>query len=111
MLVRELIKTSFKGLGEVENNAGPASVLPGLPRVGEVLALINQTLDEALAEQEGDFDADSRWAITWFEECGFVDGPMAKPSSSPKARTPAWQAWWRPAFSLERRQGAAAQAQ
>jgi putative DNA methylase len=26
------------------------------------LALINQTLDESLAQQEGDFDADSRWA-------------------------------------------------
>ena len=31
--------------------------------VREALALINQTLDEALAEQEGDFDADSRWAL------------------------------------------------
>lgn len=39
--------------------------------VREALALINQTLDEALAEQEGDFDADSRWALTWFEQSGF----------------------------------------
>ena len=31
--------------------------------VREALALINQTLDETLAEQEGDFDADSRWAL------------------------------------------------
>ena len=38
------------------------------------LALINQTLDEALAEQEGDFDADSRWALTWFEQQGFAEG-------------------------------------
>ena len=38
--------------------------------VREALALINQTLDEALAEQEGDFDADSRWALTWFEQSG-----------------------------------------
>jgi len=38
------------------------------------LALINQTLDEALAEQEGDFDADSRWAVTWFEQSGFSEG-------------------------------------
>ena len=38
------------------------------------LALINQTLDEALAEQEGDFDEDSRWALTWFEQFGFTDG-------------------------------------
>jgi putative DNA methylase len=42
--------------------------------VREALALINQTLDEALAEQEGDFDADSRWALTWFEQSGFADG-------------------------------------
>lgn len=40
----------------------------------EALALINQTLDEVLAEQEGDFDADSRWALTWFEEQGFDEG-------------------------------------
>ena len=38
--------------------------------VREALALINQTLDEALAEQEGDFDADSRWAVAWFEQVG-----------------------------------------
>ncbi len=38
------------------------------------LSLINQTLDEALAEQEGDFDADSRWALAWFEQFGFAEG-------------------------------------
>lgn len=42
--------------------------------VREALALINQTLDEALAEQEGDFDSDSRWALTWFEQSGFAEG-------------------------------------
>jgi putative DNA methylase len=42
--------------------------------VRTALALINQTLDEALAEQEGDFDADSRWALTWFDQMGFNDG-------------------------------------
>jgi putative DNA methylase len=42
--------------------------------VRQALALINETLDEALAEQEGDFDADSRWAITWFEQMGFDVG-------------------------------------
>jgi putative DNA methylase len=42
--------------------------------VRTALALINQTLDEALAEQEGDFDADSRWALTWFEQSGFAEG-------------------------------------
>jgi putative DNA methylase len=42
--------------------------------VREALALINATLDEALAEQEGDFDAESRWAVAWFEQYGFNDG-------------------------------------
>jgi putative DNA methylase len=42
--------------------------------VRDALALINQTLDEALAEQEGDFDADSRWALAWFEQYGFAEG-------------------------------------
>jgi putative DNA methylase len=42
--------------------------------VREALALINQTLDEALAQQEGDFDADSRWALVWFEQSGFDEG-------------------------------------
>jgi putative DNA methylase len=42
--------------------------------VREALALINQTLDEALAEQEGDFDSDTRWALAWFEQSGFGEG-------------------------------------
>jgi len=44
--------------------------------VRQALALINQTLDEVLAEQEGDFDADSRWALAWFSDHGFADGPF-----------------------------------
>ena len=43
--------------------------------VREALTLINRTLDEALAEQEGDFDADSRWALAWYEQFGFGTGP------------------------------------
>jgi len=39
-------------------------------------ALINEILDEALAEQEGDFDPDTRWALAWFEQFGFNDGPF-----------------------------------
>ena len=47
----------------------------GMPlSVREALALINQTLDEALAEQEGDFDGDSRWALAWFDHAGFTEG-------------------------------------
>ena len=42
--------------------------------VREALVLINQTLDETLVQQEGDFDADSRWAVAWFEQFGFDEG-------------------------------------
>ena len=42
--------------------------------VRQALALINQTLDEVLAEQEGDFDSDTRWALAWFEQSVFDDG-------------------------------------
>ena len=42
--------------------------------VREAISLINQTLDEVLAEQEGDFDADTRWALAWFEQSAFDDG-------------------------------------
>lgn len=52
----------------------------------EALALINQTLDEALAEQEGDFDADSRWALAWFEHSGFADGEYGVAETLSKAK-------------------------
>jgi putative DNA methylase len=46
--------------------------------VRSALALINQALDEILAEQEGDFDADTRFAVTWFEQRGFEEGPYGE---------------------------------
>jgi putative DNA methylase len=42
--------------------------------VRAALALINQTLDEILAEQEGEFDGDTRFAVTWFEQHGTAEG-------------------------------------
>ncbi len=42
--------------------------------VREALALINRTLDEILAAQEGEFDADSLWALAWFDQHGFEAG-------------------------------------
>jgi putative DNA methylase len=54
--------------------------------VREALALINQTLDLALAEQEGDFDADSRWALAWFEQSGFAEGDYGAAETLSKAK-------------------------
>jgi putative DNA methylase len=54
--------------------------------VRAALALINQTLDEVLAEQEGDFDADSRWALAWFEQSGFSEGDYGVAETLSKAK-------------------------
>ena len=50
------------------------------------LALINQMLDETLAEQEGDFDADTRWALAWFEQVGFSEGEYGVAETLSKAK-------------------------
>jgi putative DNA methylase len=57
--------------------------------VREALALINATLDEVLAEHEGDFDADSRWALAWFEQNGFAEGEFGAAETLSKAKNTA----------------------
>lgn len=42
--------------------------------VRTALSLINKTLSEILAEQEGDFDTETRWALAWFEQMEFAAG-------------------------------------
>ncbi len=59
--------------------------------VRAALALINQVLDESLAEQEGDFDADTRWALTWFEQMGFNDGDYGIAEQLSKSKNTAVQ--------------------
>ncbi len=48
----------------VEANGDPMTVRTAL-------TLINQVLDEVLPAQEGEFDADTRFAVKWFEQYGF----------------------------------------
>jgi putative DNA methylase len=52
----------------------------------DALALINHTLDEVLAEQEGDFDADTRWAVAWFDQYGFAEGGFGLAETLSKAK-------------------------
>ena len=54
--------------------------------VRTALQLINKALDEFLTEQEGDFDADSRWAVTWFDQHGFEEGTYGDAETLSKAR-------------------------
>jgi putative DNA methylase len=58
-------------------------------RVRQALALINEVLDEALAQQEGDFDADTRWALAWFEQYGFTEGEYGVAETLSKAKNTA----------------------
>jgi putative DNA methylase len=54
--------------------------------VRDALALINQILDETLAQQEGDFDGDTRWALTWFEQYWFDEGEYGVAETLSKAK-------------------------
>ncbi len=58
-------------------------------RVRTALQLINQTLDEVLAEQEGEYDADTRWAVAWFEQHGMDEGPYGVAETLSKAKNTA----------------------
>lgn len=55
-------------------------------RVRRALALINQALDEVTAEQEGEFDGDTRWAIAWYEEHGMDAGPYGRADDLSRAK-------------------------
>jgi len=46
--------------------------------VRTALQIINQHLDEYLAEQEGDLDADTRFCVTWFSQYGTAEGPFGE---------------------------------
>jgi putative DNA methylase len=61
----------------------------GTMRVRSALTLINQALDEILTAQEGDFDAETRWALAWFEEQGLEAGPFGKAETLSKAKNTA----------------------
>jgi putative DNA methylase len=55
-------------------------------RVRTALALINQVLDELLTEQEGEFDADTRWAIAWYEQFGLSEAAYGTAETLSKAK-------------------------
>jgi len=63
----------------LENDGSPM-------RVRTALQLINQILDEFLTEQEGEFDGDTRWALTWFEQHQFEPGQYGDAETLSKAK-------------------------
>lgn len=63
----------------MESDGSPMSVRTAL-------ALINQTLDEILTEQEGEFDSDTRWAVAWFDQYGMSEGQYGTAETLSKAK-------------------------
>ncbi|MGF7122577.1 DUF1156 domain-containing protein [Rhodococcus sp. BE178] len=54
--------------------------------VGSALTRINEVLDQVLNEQEGDFDATSRFAIAWYRSHGYGVGDFGGADSLARAR-------------------------
>ena len=57
--------------------------------VRTALGIINQALTEVLSELEDDFDNDTRWAISWFEQSGFSEGDYGDAELLSKAKVTA----------------------
>lgn len=57
--------------------------------VRTALGLINQVLDEVLAEQEGEFDVDTRWAVSWFDQFGLEEGRFGEADVLARAKNSA----------------------
>jgi putative DNA methylase len=54
--------------------------------VRAALGLINQTLNEVLSEQEDEFDADTRWALAWFDQHCMDEGSFGVAETLSKAK-------------------------
>jgi adenine-specific DNA methylase len=65
--------------------------------VRTALGIINQVLDETLAQQEGNFDADTRWAVAWFEQFAMKLGDYGVAEALSKGNRGG--AWWEGATS------------
>jgi putative DNA methylase len=66
----------------IESNGSPMTVRTAL-------GIINQVLDEVLTEQEGEFDADTRWALAWFEQFGMNEESFGTAETLSKAKNTA----------------------
>ncbi|MGP3948460.1 DUF1156 domain-containing protein [Streptomyces sp. 7N604] len=54
--------------------------------VRTALTLINQILDEVLSEQEGDFDADTRFCVQWLKNFGWTEGSFGDADNLARGR-------------------------
>jgi putative DNA methylase len=66
----------------IENDGTPMTVRSALARINEIL-------DEVLNEQEGDFDAATRFAIAWYRQHGYSTGKFGVADDLARARNTA----------------------
>jgi putative DNA methylase len=66
----------------IENDGTPMTVRSALARINEIL-------DQVLNEQEGDFDAASRFAIAWYRGHGYTTGKFGVADDLARARNTA----------------------
>ena len=55
-------------------------------KVRTALTLINERLEEVLSAEETEFDADTRWALTWYRQYGHQPGPFGDAETLSKAK-------------------------
>ncbi|GAA3674819.1 DUF1156 domain-containing protein [Lentzea roselyniae] len=65
--------------GVIENDGSRMTVRSALARINEIL-------DQVLAEQEGDFDATTRFAIAWYRQHGYGVGTFGDADNLARAR-------------------------
>lgn len=98
--VKTLQKSSIAPVDLAQSAIGPGmAVFSRYARIMEsdgspmtvrtALGIINQTLDEVFAEQEGEFDADTRWALSWYEQYRNNEGPFGDAETLSKAKNTA----------------------
>lgn len=79
----------------MEPDGSPMSVRSALVRINEIL-------DTVLNEQEGDFDAPTRFAITWYRQNGYGQGPFGEADNLARARNTSVEAMDREGIVLSR---------
>ena len=95
--LRELQRLTIPPVDMAQAAIGPGmSVFSRYARVVEAdgqamgvrgaLAVINEVLQEVLSEEETEFDGDTRWALTWFEQNGLAAGPYGDAETLSKAK-------------------------
>lgn len=69
----------------IEDNGLPMSVRAALARINEIL-------DQVLNEQEGDFDATTRFCLAWYRQHGYAPGQFGQADDLARARNTAVEA-------------------